>query len=654
MKGFILTCIFALGFMLSARQASATDIITDSFLLHHLKQSVYAIDTGADAVILYEKQSCRIISRNSVLTRRVTVRRVVKILRDSAIGLGKVSVICYAGMPATASGITYNLVNDTLSVTALQRADFLKADMKNGVSVLMFKLKNIKAGSILDYTYEQDISGNEQLFTWQIDDDYPKLTAEYSIVHPGFIQFTPVYLPALPVVRYKTEQEALAAADGYTNASFSDGSGDNTDCWVRHNVPAFRREPYLVNSHNYREVQELYMGGVLGTSSGSWADLNEYWWHKQGLGYELQDDNLFFVFTLDSLVRNSVSDRDKATAIFRFVRDRFVVNDKESTRGLKEVWTRRKGNKFTVNKMLLAMLLKARLPASAIAMSTTSVMSPNAKIPITERINYLACMVQLGDEQLLLDAADKGCMAGMLAPECYNGYAWILGDTGRGTILTPDMLRDRDVYSVKVMGFKYGRAIVEVQRKLGNVVSAELRRAIRNNKDARKNFLSAMQRRFPKGVEIDEVNMAYVDKPDTNIVIKMNGSWRMDSMDVMKMSLAFAGNFKENPFTRTERKLPVEFEYRSEYADYMTIELPDDFVPDTVLGPVEQEYDSGALSYKRSMAYMPELKTITVSSVFTMNRTKFDPAEYSVVKDFFSNIVADNPGAVVCRRRREK
>lgn len=639
--------------------SAAKNIITDSFLIAHLKTQQYKIDPEASAVILYERESYAISIDNGLFTRKTYVRRVIRILKEDALKLANISLFSFTDSDPSVAATTYNLSGDSLNRYPIRKEDILKKNVGGGIATLSFFLGSVKPGSIIDYSYEQTTHYTTQLYTWQIEGNYPKLTTEYSLSYPFLLAFYPVRYPALTPVRYRTEDSARIAADTFSHTMYNDGKGNLINSWIRRNVAAFKEEEYIVNQDNYRETLELYLPGILGQGMPTWKGLNsEIWKAEDGLSKPVLAANKFFRRTLDTLVTPAMSEKEKAIKIFRFVRDHITVisspRDKTKVLDLKEIWETEEGTNVGINTLLMAMLVKAGLKASPVITSTTSVRSIDTAAPLPERMRYIACAVNIGGEYLLLDASDKNNMAGMLPSECYNGYAWVAGDKGDLIDLSPGLLHNKEVFKTKVDHFENGVARVDIQIKSGNISSMELRRGIAKNKEAGKKYLERLKKHLPEGIEITNESIDFIDAPDTNVLIHMSGRWTFDSTaDIYYLGLNMAGSFNKNPFADPARKLPVEFPYLSDYADYMTIELPADIVPDNLPEPTNLVYDSSEIRYKKILTYVPELRTVTVSAVFTMARTKFDPSEYPVVREFFGNIVADNANLLVLKRRKQ-
>ncbi|PQJ09040.1 hypothetical protein CJD36_020905 [Flavipsychrobacter stenotrophus] len=638
--------------------AKAGEIIDRSFIMEHIKNTKYDVDTSASAIVLYEKEFIELfVDDNRVFRRRLCVTRVIQILKEDGLYAGKTGVYSYTTNEFPIIGATYNLVNDKVEKSELTSDGVKKLDLQ-GYTAYEITLPDVKRGSIIAYSYDKtDTSIRSRVYTWEIQGQFPKLMSEYRVTNPvTLVGFDPLLMPAAEPVRYRNLKAAEASEDDYVFITSTDPYFNTTDTWIRRNIPAFKAEPYTINKIKNKEVLERFLVSSYLWPPNSWAMVNKMYWNLMGTEEAINAPNIFFILTLDSLVKNAVTGSDKVTAIYKYIRDNFRLADSAdlavNAPDLKTLWERRTGNSAQINTLLIAMLHKAHFAADPLLIATTAELPFSEKVPVSERINYIACAVRLENSVLLLDASDKYNIPGVLPSKCYNGFAWAMGEEGYGLTLDPTLCENKERYYTRVFGFSDSGAKVEIRMKPGLLESQRLRKRFAGDKNEEAEYIKDRKSRFPEGVEISTLLLENKENADTEIVVKMTGILRFDpKKDTLALAHNFSGFFKINPFPDRERKQPLEFSMRSDYISSLSIELPANINPDSVFEPLHVSLDS-TLSYDRVMNYVPESQIITVTASYTMGRTKFDAAEYQKLRDLAEKIVGDNSKKLVFRRRK--
>lgn len=272
-------------------------------------------------------------------------------------------------------------------------------------------------------------------------------------------------------------------------------------------------------------------------------------------------------------------------------------------------------------------------------------------MPVIDRIDYMACVVDIDGNGLLLDASDKNNPAGILPSFCYNGFSWILGDTGRGLDLYPEMLKNKDIFSVKIYNMTDSSAQVEVIQKLGLLHSSIIRKSWAEEKDAEEKKLKEIKGDMPEGLELADVHVENKNNPDTNLIFKCTGTLPIDkAVSTIYMNTNFIKIFNKNPFPAADRSQPIEFPYKSEHAYYMTVILPPGMEPDSLLPPAIIKFDSNGIVYRRMMNYTPELKTFTVNTSFAINDTWYGVENYPMLREYFQKMIEDNNQVIVFKK----
>ena len=655
-----LSCIYLCIFLFFCAPSFAREFDKE-YYLKNLKTQKYSIDTEASAVILYENIYTHIIGSNGIYNKKETVHKIIKILKADAVSLGDIHIVYAQDIRTSTSSFkatTYNLDGDKVVESVVAKDDQLKKKLVDDEVVMSFSMPAVKQGSIIEYSYEIVSYFDMNTIHWQIEGDYPKLESEFSVTFPKSVQFTTISHSPFKSKTFQVEEEAEKSADSFCFVARMYETSQKA-LWLRRNIRGVKEESYVVNRPNQLERLEMQITGIRGNVGmldryNSWDFLNkELWEGFGGMKETLNGARSAFKKDVDSLVGREMDAVEKTTVLYKYLRWRLKDEDNNSfgRYDLKNTYILRRGTPNDMNLTLVAMLRYAGVNAAPILLSTTNHISSIKNLPVLDRISFIACAVTVDSNLILLDVSDKNNPVGALAPYFYNGYSWILGDKGSGVYLTPDMLTEKMVISVKISDFGDSTAHMEIIQKLGMIASAQKRKEWALDQDKAKKKFTEFKKMLPDDVTVTECTIDNENNPDANLIIREKCTL---SFDKNTTNFYLPSNlikfFESNPFKEAKRQLIIEFPYTFDYSYHLNIELPKNTAPETVTDPVMLDFDNGGMSYKKTISHLPDMNMITVNTVLNVNNTAYNTDKYSGIKDFFQKIVDDNNQMIVLKK----
>ena len=650
--------------ILAATPAFCDNNFDQAYFKKHLNTNIYSVDSDASAVVLFESAVISINFETDQFTQKETIHRIIKILKKDALDAADIKIFYpkedFRNYIHNVKGTTYNLVGNEPVATQLVNKDLLKKKVSERTFSASFSLPNVKEGSIIDYTYEVVTELSSEVCTWDVQDEYPKLISTFKFIHPAELEYTAVTHVRGRQKQYSDEDDAMLGTDNFAYVKTSNTDGVKT-FWVRRNISGVKEEPYVVNVKNEEERLDMQLTGVgryfaLKHYNNTWERINVQIWKEELLKKEITAANHFMDVTIDSIIKPSMTESEKSMAIFKYVRNNFKRNEKTysfSRIDVKKTFNTHEGSSGDINALLTAMLLKAGVNAAPIIMSTTSNISASETFPVLDRINFMACAVYIDSSYILLDASNKNNNFGALPTYCYNGFAWILGDKGKGMNLTPDLLKDKTMYGVKIFGFTDSTAKLELTIKYGMISSPNIRKAWAGDKDKQKEDIQAIKNELPTDVVFSEPKVDNLNNPDTNLVIRLTCELSFDKKaDNLYLNANMIKMFAKNPFKETKRKLPIEFPYQTEYAYFMTVVLPENMEPDSTYAPILINYDQDAINYKKLIGYYPSIHSLSVNTNLNIKTTFYGIDYYPSLREFFQKMIdADNQALVIKKKK---
>ncbi len=649
-RRFISTLLLSLCFVIN----SSCQEIDTGFIKENLAKISYPLDTEASAIVLLEKYTVE-------YSQKKTVHKIIKILRSDAADLANVTVLYpLLGNTINLTGTTFNLDGDKLVVTPLQNDDKHYKSLGNNTGELSFTMPAVKEGSVIEYTYVVVTGFNFSPPVWHIQEKYPKIISEYELIFPNLLDFKSISHVNEKVASFPGVQEAMKSTNTFCN--IATGKETRSSLWLRKNVEAIKEEPYVLNINKNVERMEIRFTGMsvqsgYGNFQNSWEMINNEFW-QAGSFKQLESKNKFFNEVVDSISEADTSEDAMIRSIYCYVRSHFDCKpDYELSRSvdLHDIFKSKKGNIFTINLLLTAMLMHAHISASPTLISTTSNLPLLKDLPILDRANYMSCTVTKRDSSIIcLDASDKNNVYGFLPPYCYNGFAWVCGPTGRGIQLTTDMLLDKTISAMRMYDFTDSSAKLELVQKLGLVQSENLRKTWAEDEKKAQDYLDKNIQDLPGDIAVLTKKINNIDNPDTNLVIKLVCNFTLDKKaDHYFLSATAFNTFRDNPFKSTVRILPIEFSYKTDYKYCLTVNLPQNMEPDTVRKPILVDYEAGAMTYGKVMNYTPDLHIFTLNSTLSINVTQFSNESYGSIRDFFQKMIKENNEMLTFKRTKK-
>lgn len=663
--------IFTLLFTMGADIAGAQNL-DDAFLKEHLEKKIYSLDSEADAVVLYEKTMIRTESNIRLGFEQIThVYKCIKILKTAAIDM-RVADISTGYVYGRSSyvnniiGTTYNMDDGKIEKTPLLSSAAFKKNSGEFYE-MVFTMPEVKVGSIVEYSYDINAPLSYYPMPWVIQGPFPKLQSEYEIESPSkfnYIDVSQLSVGDEPFRDYNTKKETQA--DNVTSYHVLTEMNDKrfSVLWGKRNIPSVNEEPFICNIINHRDrldlqISAVYNGNFLYNQEilTTWKKLNDLLWSAPKFGEQLKTSNNFLNRLVDSLSLSDTSAMGKARSIYNYVRKNIDYDHYQglyATEDIYKVLNNKRGSVADINLLLTAMFSKAGINASPVVLSTLGNLRINPSYPLLNRFNYVVSMVTIDSVRYFFDASDKFNPFGILPTYCYNGYARIIDSHGDELFLSPDDLKERNVYVVNIDGIGDSLCKINIAEKHGMFSSMSLRKKWDGDSTALHKYIKGEAESYKGDVTISDMKTINLENADTNLIIKYTLNITSKQAGIIYLNADFRKFYSENPFKSTHRKLPVEFPNKFEDIYVMTLKLPENMEAEDLPKPIIVKYDEGNIMFKHLVNYDSSNRVITVNSNFTVAKTNFDVKEYSTIREFFGTMVENENDMLVLKKVKDK
>ncbi|HRG08244.1 MAG TPA: DUF3857 domain-containing protein [Cyclobacteriaceae bacterium] len=643
---FVSLLAFAVSFS-SVAFAQKSPIKFGDVPIEDLKMTYYAKDSSAAAVVLvdYGEAYLSITSQTAQLTFERHVR--IKILRKEGLKWGDVAILLrQAGSReervSNLKATTYNLTDGKVAESKLNKDGIFKEKFNRSFIQQKFTMPDVKEGSVIEYSYKVNSDFYTYFPNWQFQRTIPVVWSEYWAMIPDFFQYE------------KYMQGYLQVAISETKPMTVGGVAVKAHHWAVKDAPAFKEEPFMTSDEdfisriNFALAYINFPGEPTQEIMGSWAKLNKELTEDDGFGRVIEKSG----FLKDIVASATVGLTDpiqKIEAIHRYVKENVEWDGTEDyyPGDLKKILEKKKGTSGDINILLASMLDKAGIPVDMVLLSTRSHGFIRQAYPMARQFNYIICAARIQDKILLLDATEKHLPYTIIPERCLNGQGLVISKTNHGWINIDTKAKAKSVVSadLKVSADAEINGTINISDDGYNALDTRKDYHAKGEKDFIKDFLDEKRWTSTKSEFMNTTDLSKPISQTHGISIQDHAS---SAGNVIYLNPYVAYQLKENPFKQDIRTYPIDYGAPSEIVYTCKISIPEgysiDEMPQSKVLALPQ--NGGRFFYNIAQTN----GTITLTSIFTVNRTLFAQTDYPVLREFYNQVVAKQAEQIVLKK----
>ncbi|AZJ34865.1 DUF3857 and transglutaminase domain-containing protein [Tenacibaculum singaporense] len=564
---------------------------------------------------------------------------------------------------------TYNLENNKIEKVKLSKKDVFDEKLNKYRSQKKITLPNVKEGSVIDLKYTLT-SPYWNIKTLNFQYGIPVKNLNYKVEIPEYFTFNKRLKGYynIPLKEYKKRASINISSktrSGYrtVKTSFNNTKIDYSNFvseFSATNIPEIKEnEPYSGNIDNYRGGIQFELSGTnfLKTGGGiknyttTWEDVCKTIYKSSSFGNELEKSS-YFEDDLKSILTQAKNDSEKIALIFQFVKSKIKWDGyyaKYTDVGVKKAFKEGVGNSAEINLILTSMLRSAGLDVNPLLVSTKNNGVP--LFPTLEGFNYLISKINLSDgKYILLDATEKYSTINILPYRTLNWYGREVLKDGSSTKINLIPLNHTEENNILHVKIDESGEVIGMYRKLLTGHSAMFYRQ-KNNLKKEEEIINTIE--SDHGIEIDEFKVLNKEDLSKPIIqnLKFSGE---DFIEGINNKLYFSPSFflatKENPFKSKERNFPIDFSmpWQDQYS--VSITVPNSYSVESY--PEELAIglpnNLGIFKYK----VLVQGNKIKLSSVVQFNSNIIAPQYYTIVKDFYNQLVKKQTEKIVLVKKQ--
>ncbi|MCK0109196.1 DUF3857 domain-containing protein [Flavobacteriaceae bacterium S0825] len=632
-----------------------------------LQTNVYAKDTTANALVIYEKGNSYVHKETYKLITEIEKK--VKILNKDGENESTVEIYLYNSDDKRREekvtkivAKTHNLENGQIRETPIRNSEVFREVYNKNYTIVKFTLPKISSGSVITYSYRLESPFMFNYKEWEFQDDIPKLYSQYNTSIPGNYEYgiKLVGVLKLDINESTIEKKCLSLNPNASGIALTNtGTADCTNSiYVMKNIPAFIEEDYMTSSKNYlsRIDYELKkttsFNGVVERFTKTWKDVDKELKSHPAIGKQFNRES-----HVKGLLGTSISqEKDKLTKaknIYNFVQENYTWNEKYlkfTDASIKDIVKNKSGNVSQINLLLHNLLTANNIESTPVLLSTRENGFATTLYPVLSDFNYLITQVTIDDVPYLLDATDEYLSFGQLPFRCLNDYGRLL-TLKKGS-------KWIDIVSISSSLIQYQ---VDLKFNENNILNGTINSRYSNYFAlSKKKDYFPNPKRYLEDFENDHVEMEVIEHKVKNESInndKFEESFQIEYPDLETTSETlyldpFIDKFiSTNPFKLQDRTYPIDFGYRMAYMYNFQLDLGDKYELSEIPQSKKMTLPENAGDY--TFAISTDGNIVTMSLKINLKKTRYSVGYYISLKQFMSNIVNTQTKTLLALKKKQ-
>ncbi len=616
-SGVVLTLLLAMAIV------KAENIKFGTVSLSDLEMTVYEPDSTASAVILSE---IGYFDANRYMT---FIHKRIKILSNEGFSYADQKIRnC---KKSDIRGYTFNLANGKIEKTKLESTKIFEVRAYNDRYDCNFAMPNVKVGSIIDLEIQFVGMPESWFFQYSIPVSYSELEIEPS----QYITYTKNFF-------------------GYTKVNWI-----NKNKWTATDVPAFRAEPDISTTENFRthvefNITDIAIPGIYYLSiNRDWNSLRKFLYDKTSFGRNLESTPGFIKDMATEITSHASSDAEKLNMAFdriHIIKWNKIHSLYSSATSLNEVYKDKSGSSGDINIALILLLRRLGFVAEPIVLSTRDNGFLPYSQPAENKLNHVIAYAVVNGEPLYLDATDDTLPYNLLPRKNFNVHGQLMAKDSLGWIELKPAKKEKYTTINNIEVLENGNYKASVTQRAQDYAAADYRQQFHSF-----NSEEAYKEEYAKqlgNVQISEYSITDADslaKPVNETIVFTSAEPMTQVGDEYYINPLLWKQVKSNPYTIPNREYPVEFGALREQMVVATIRIPEN------MEIVSIPENSSMMTPDRSVGFIYNVSKNDVSIMFTykfnVNSTTILPENYPNFRELFNQIVKKHAESIVLRKK---
>jgi len=656
---FLLSCFF---FFVSVLFAQEISLKYGKISNDELNMKVYSKDTTAAAVVLYDDGYASYEYTQSVGFKiEIELKKKVKILKQEGVNEATISIPYYSNNSGDRESISYleamayNMENGKIIKTKLDKKYIFDEELSSKYRQLKFSIPGVKVGTVIEYKYKRISNRIYDMPDWQIQSEIPVINSNYEVRIPEYFIFNIDTKGYEHINVVETNENQIFNLGMDSNGSNTVTSQSRIIKFTAKDVPALKDEENVWCAEDFMSGVRFELNGTKFPNdfykpySHTWEDLEKFLKNESDLGGNLKISNPYKT-EIKALISSVTDEKKKIELIYSFIKDHIRWDESYSFYGnkYKDAVKNGTGNNGQINIILISALKDAGINAFPILISRRSQGRLPYTFPSFNKLTTFIVAAKTSDEKTYY--MDGSAIYGGLNMLPTN----LLVDRGRVYEETisekwvdlSKITKSQQVFFLLAELDKDGTLSGELKSGYTNQLAYSYKVAYQAAKDS-SDFVEKFQNSNQITIDSFRIDgkepMSAMVKEEIKFTKKMDASGEFIYINPMIFE-----HITKNPFTQSDRKLPIEFNYPYIYQESCTLTIPGNYkveeIPKTI--KIILDDNKGKCIYQ----VLQDGNKIQLNYWFELNQIVFPQTDYTAIRDFYGQVVTKNLEMIVLKK----
>lgn len=635
---------------------NAQKIELDQVTIEELSQTQHPLFPDAEAAVMFEKGEVRIsyyASEGFVLETEIICK--IKIYKKEGFKYATITngYFSDAGRENLyySKAVTYNLVNGKIEKTKLKSDGEFIEKLTNSYNLKKITFPNVKEGCIVEYKMNFRSTSFDRIKDWEFQKEIPVDYSSLKTNLPDYIKYSinvrGYYTPA--ITKLSKEER------------FNNGGSNSLEIpytiktYSLQNIEPLKDEGFIHNIKNYTSILEHELSSIQYPNSpykdftNTWDGVASFVNSSENFGSELKLKN-YYEDEISDVLLGATNQTDKMIRTFEWLKERVKWNGRYGifcNDGVKKAFKNNTGNVAEINLMLTSMLRNQGIDAHPILVSSRE--NGISFFPSTNAYNYVIVGVTIDGKFYLLDATNSFSVPNIIPLRARNWTGRMIFENGTSKQIDLDI--DQVSKFQKLIKFKVTEeGIVNGVYKGQFTDYASLVERSKFAKNTLESNIELLEKKY-SGIEIGQLEFQNLNDCYQNFSMqfefKSNKYYEKMGDKIYISPLLFFTNI-ENPFTKEDRKYPINFSFPYTDAYVINIELPEGYSVEYLPKSEHVKMNDDIITFK----YLISHKENTIQLMLQENfHTNIIPTEiYPDFKNIMKMIIDKENEKIVLRK----
>lgn len=585
-------------------------------------------DKEANAVVLFDIAKSYYDDDWHLITDH---RTRIKILNAKGLNQADVAINFYSKDDfeyiSNINGTTTNFDASGEHNTKLSSKTVFTKQVNSHWSQMRFSMPEVKAGSIIEYSYTSNMKHYGGLDEWVFQKEIPVLKSAYDLTLRPNTEF------AYKVLKSK---DIPIKIDPRKNSGSIYFEMDN--------IAGLRDEPFMDSRKNNLQHVTFQLAAYTQHDNKvntftKWEDVAPELLKEQEFGSQLTKS---LSGTDDFIAKTKAlpTDIEKIKATYALVQkkvgwDGFTT--KYSIDGIKKAWDKGTGKNGEINLIFVNLLQSVGVAAYPLLAADRWHGKVDVSYPFIDQFNNTVAYIEtLNGSFMVIDAADKETPINMIPYDLLNTYGYIVGKKKKGLILLEDknhylknmvslsaQISQDGVMSGSAQGFSYDYEKIERKNFY--------------NKNGKQKFISKYFTADYANIQADSLELDNLNNDSLDLEQKVNFKQTLStSGEYTFVDCHLFSGIGKNPFTDNVRFSDINFGSARTYLANQAIALPSNYKVDALPKNLKMITPDSAFTLIRRVEIQDNQLMTQIK--FEIRNSYYSVEDYSMLKEFFKKM----------------